>query len=115
MAEVIGVMDCPVCGSEVNVKKNSNKKPTLYCKGCRVQVTSSGGDSMSVIMSQVRQKEPPSTPLFDGEPVTPKQEVNADVGLVQGREDNGPGVPAVNAGRSSADGRGFLSRLWNGQ
>ncbi|MBZ0219081.1 MAG: hypothetical protein K8I01_01410 [Candidatus Methylomirabilis sp.] len=113
MAEVIGVMNCPVCGSEVNVKRNSNKKPTLYCKVCRVQVTSSGGQSMDVIMSQVRQKEPPSTPLFDGEPITQKQEVNADVVMVQDREYNGQGVP--DAGRSSTDGRGFLSFLWNGR
>lgn len=112
MADVIGVMDCPICGSEVNVKRNSNKKPTFYCKTCRVQITSSGGQSMQAIMSQIRPIEAASTPLLEGLPAQ-KEEVKENAEMVRGGKNDREGN--VDSGRSAADGRGFLSWLINGQ
>lgn len=114
MAEVIGVMPCPICEKEVKVKRNSNKKPTLYCSGCRVQVVSSGGQSETAIMSQVRSVEPVSTPLLDS--VAEKEEVkgNESEKVVHGRTDNGPSI--VDGGRGAEErGGGFLRRLWSGE
>lgn len=111
MAEVIGTIPCPICEKEVTVKRNSNKKPTLYCRGCRVQVVSSGGQSETAIMSQVRPVEPVSTPFLDSVAENKEEKTNEPQKVVSrgtdDRQDAGGSGAAAERG-------GFLRRIWSG-